>query len=57
MWLNLFKWYLLALDKNLVKLQENHIDIKESLVEIDEKNNKLSLWQRFVKFLKEIFTI
>lgn len=56
MWLNLFKWYLIALDKNLIKLQENHIDIKESLVEIDEKINKLSLWQRFVKFLKEIFS-
>jgi len=37
-WINIFKWFLLVLDKNLIKIQENHIDIKNSLESIDLKN-------------------
>lgn len=57
-WLNLFSWYLALLDKRLVKLQENHIDIKDNLRKLDKDidKKKLSLWQRFIKFLKEIFS-
>lgn len=58
MGLNLFSWFLAVLDKNLISIQENTIDIKDSLVEIEEKENpkpKLSFWQRFINFLKEIF--
>lgn len=57
--LNLFRWYLIALDKNLVRLQENHIDMKNILEAVDWKvdNEKLSLWQRFVKFLRSLFNI
>lgn len=57
--LNLFRWYLIALDKNLVRLQENHIDMKNILEAVDWKidDEKLSLWQRFVKFLRSLFNI
>lgn len=61
MWLNLFSGYMAMLDKKLIKIQENHIDIKDNLVEIDEhknpkKQDSLSLWDRFMKFLKELFS-
>lgn len=56
-WLNLFSWYLALLDKRLVKLQENHIDIKNNLKNLDiDFNKKLSLWKRIVKFIKKIFS-
>jgi len=58
MWLNLFWGYMAVLDKKLIKIQENHIDIKDNLEEIEEKKNpkpKLSLWNRFIALLKEIF--
>lgn len=54
--LNLFSWFLITLDINLVYIQENHIDIKNSLKELDKENKKLSLWERFIKFLKELFS-
>ena len=40
-WLNLFSGFLIVLDKNLILLQENNIDIKTSLEEIwkDNKEN------------------
>lgn len=61
MGLNLFSGYMAILDKRLIKIQENHIDIKENLVEIDEakfwnKQQNMTLWQRFIAFLKEIFS-
>ena len=59
-WLNLFSWFLTVLDKNLIKVQENTIDVKDSLKEIDEKKfwktDKRTLWQKFIDFLKEIFS-
>lgn len=58
-WFSLFSWFLTVLDKNLIVVQENTIDIKDNLKEIDTKkginNEQKSLWERFVKFLKEIF--
>ena len=56
-WINLFTWFLSVLDKNLIKIQENTIDLKENLEEINEKENpkqKLSLWEKIVKFFKEL---
>ncbi len=58
MGLNLFSWYMAILDKKLVMLQENTIDVKDSLKSIEEKKNpskKLSFWERFKAFLKEMF--
>lgn len=61
MWLNLFSWYMAILDKNLVKIQENTIDTSDSLKNLEKKKNppkkeNLSLWERFVRFLREIFS-
>jgi len=36
-WMNLFSWYMIILDKNLIKIQENNIDIKNSLENINKK--------------------
>jgi len=60
MWLNLFSGYMAMLDKKLISIQENHIDIKDNLVEIDEQKNpkkeeNLSLLERFMKYLKDFF--
>lgn len=60
MWLNLFSWFLTVLDKNLVKVQENTIDIKDNLKEIDKKKNinknwNISIWRKILEFLKELF--
>ncbi len=58
MWLNLFSGYMAVLDKKLIKIQENHIDIKDNLKEIEEKKYpkpKLSFWEKFIALLKEIF--
>lgn len=54
--LNLFSWFLSVLDKNLQKVQENTIDIKDSLEEID-KNEWINIkkWW-FINLIKEIFT-
>jgi hypothetical protein len=59
MWLNLFSWFLTVLDKNLIIVQENTIDIKENLKEVDEKKywkkeDKRSLWQKIKDFLKNL---
>ena len=57
-WVNLFSWFLSVLDKNLVLLQENTIDVKDNLNEIHEKKfpkPKLSLWSSFLNFIKELF--
>lgn len=59
MWLNLFSWFLAVLDKNLVKIQENTIDVKDSLKSIDKKKwlykDNRTMWQKILDFLKEIF--
>lgn len=60
-WLSIFSWYLLILDKNLIKIQENTIDIKNNLKKVDEKRfwkiyQKKTLWQKIIIFLKEIFS-
>lgn len=55
---NLFSGFLSILDKNLVLLQENTIDVKVNLKEIHEKKfpkPKLSLWSSFLNFIKELF--
>ena len=61
MWINLFSWFLTMLDKNLILIQDNTIDLKDNLHEIDEKKfwkkiDSRSLWQKFVDFLKELFS-
>lgn len=60
MGLNLFSWFLTILDKNLIKVQEHTIDVKESLTKINEKkfgkNDKRSLLQKIIDFFKEIFS-
>lgn len=59
-WLSLFLWFLNFLDRNLIIIQENNIDIKSSLKKISEKkfpkkqNNKNFL-QKIIDFIKEIF--
>ncbi len=60
MWLNLFSWYMAILNRRLVRIQDNHIDIKDSLEKVEEIENpkelkKLSWWQKFMKLVKEIF--
>lgn len=55
---NLFSGFLSVLDKNLIILQENTIDVKDNLNEIHEKKYpkpKLSLWTTFLNFIKELF--
>jgi len=56
MWLNLFSGFLTVLDKNLIKIQENTIDVKNSLTKIDKnrfwKKDKLNLWNKFLNFIK-----
>ena len=58
-WMNLFSWYLVILDKNLIKVQENTIDVKDSLEEIENRKNpkkKLSLWEMVKIFFKEMLS-
>jgi len=59
LWLNIFSWFLAVLDKNLIKVQENTIDVKDSLKEIDNKKglfkDKRTFLQKIIDFIKEIF--
>lgn len=58
MQIDLLLWFLTVLYKNLVLLQENTIDVEDSLEKIwKTKEKKLSLWEKIVKFLKELFNI
>lgn len=57
--LNLFSGFLNLLDKNLIKVQENTIDLKNSLVEVDEKKfwkkvDNRSIWEKIIDFLKDL---
>ncbi|MDC0506255.1 hypothetical protein OAN96_01520 [Candidatus Gracilibacteria bacterium] len=57
MGLNIFSGYMAMLDKKLISIQENHIDMKDHLEEIEQEkkpSKKLSLWQKIIKFLKEL---
>ena len=59
MWVNLFTWFLAVLDKNLIIIQENHVDIKNSLEEVENKRNpqliELSFYNKIKIFIKELF--
>ena len=54
-WINLFSWYMVILDKKLIKVQENTIDVKYSLEQIDNKKKKKSFWEMLKEFFKEMF--
>lgn len=59
MWLNLFSGFLTVLDKNLILVQENTIDVKDSLKEVDEKKfwkkeDKRSFIEKTIDFIKEV---
>lgn len=57
MWLNLFSGFIAVLDKNLIKIQENNIDIKKSLEKVEEYRNpkkKLSIWEKIKNFFNEL---
>jgi hypothetical protein len=48
------------LDKNLILIHDNTIDIKDNLKDINEKKfpkkeDNRSLWKKFIDFLKELF--
>lgn len=56
MWLNLFSWFLTVLDKNLIIVQENTIDVKDSLKKFDErkfwnKKIKKNIFQKIIDFV------
>ncbi len=55
-WINIFSGYMAMLDKKLISIQENHIDMKDSLEEVKVKNpiKKLSIWEKFINFLKQL---
>lgn len=60
LWINLFSWFLTMLDKNLILIHDNTIDIKDNLKDINEKKfpkkeDNRSLWKKFIDFLKELF--
>ncbi|MDD3793551.1 MAG: hypothetical protein PHI37_01970 [Candidatus Gracilibacteria bacterium] len=57
--LNIFSGFLGVLDKNLILIQENTIDIKNGLKKVDKQklpkqDIKLSFWQKIIKFIKEL---
>jgi hypothetical protein len=57
MWLNLFTWYLAILDKNLVQIQENTIDVKDCLQKVEDKKHppkKLSFLEKIKEFFRGI---
>jgi len=59
-WLNLFSWFVAVLDKNLIRVQENTIDIKNWLRKIDQEKNlnkkdNRSFLQKIIDFIKELF--
>lgn len=56
-WINIFWSFLTMLDNNLKIIQENTIDIKDSLSKIDKSKSKdkKTLWQKILDFIKELF--
>lgn len=59
MWISLFSWVWIILDKNLVIIQENNIDFKKSLNTIHQnkfwKNKNQTFIQKIINFIKEVF--
>lgn len=59
MWISLFSWVWIILDKNLVIIQENNIDFKNSLNTIHQnkfwKNKNQTFIQKIINFIKEVF--
>lgn len=60
-WLNLFTGFLTILDKNLIIIQENTIDLRNSLEDIDKnkiqkKVDNRSIWRKIMDFIKEVLT-
>lgn len=53
-WVNLFSWYMAILDKKLVKIQESHIDIKESLETSTKEIENKWLWQQIKDFFYDL---
>lgn len=57
--INLFTWFLNILDKKLILIQENTIDLKNNLVDIENKKNpkidNRSFWQKIMDFFRDIF--
>lgn len=56
-WINLFSGFLTVLDKNLILIHDNTIDIKDNLEEIDEKKfwkkkDNRSFIEKIIDFLK-----
>jgi hypothetical protein len=59
-WINIFGSFLWLLDKNLIKIQENTIDIKDSLEKLNKtnsKDNNKTLWQKVLNFIKKLLKI
>ncbi len=59
MGLNLFSGFLTVLDKNLIIVQENTIDVKDSLKEVDikkfwKKEDTRSIWKKIKDFFTEV---
>lgn len=55
-YVDLFVWFLSVLDKNLILLQENTIDIKENLQKLDKTPTKPKTWRsRFLDFISKFF--
>lgn len=56
--LNIFSGYMALLDKKLVSIQENHIDIKDNLKQVDEQKwigtQKKTFWETIIEFFKEL---
>ncbi|MDD3302135.1 MAG: hypothetical protein PHN31_01140 [Candidatus Gracilibacteria bacterium] len=57
--MNIIGGFLYVIDKKLVKIQENHIDIKNSLNKVEEKSSgkkyvKKSLGQKIIDFFREV---
>jgi hypothetical protein len=58
-WINIMGWFLYALDKKLVKIQWNQIDLKNSLKNIElkkfwDKEKNLSFFQKIINFINEV---
>lgn len=57
-WANIFSWFLSILDKNLVTIQEHHIDIKENLKNLRKetvKERNFTFWEKVIAFFKKYF--
>jgi len=55
MWMNLFSGYMVLLDKKLITIQENNIDVKNSLQKVENKKfppKKLTFWESIIDFFK-----